>query len=191
MMKQVFGAGLLLTAVAAVSIAGAAAPGEAQERGSRHGSEARTERGANGRLNRLIQERLRADGPFFNAEERAVIEQACGYAPGSWDGFEANISDGAFTCSNGRRVDTPQVQAVIEAAGPRIGARVDRVMASADVQEAIGEVAERAQAAALASIDVAEIGRRAAAEARVEVRRAMEEMERDLADKRRERRQAR
>ena len=194
MMKRVFGTGLLLSAVAAVSLV-PASPGEAQERAPRHersgADQGDGERGANGRLNGLIHERLRADGPFFNAEERAVIERACGYGAGSWDGFEANMSDGVFTCSNGRRVDSPEVRAVMASAGPRIGARVSRIMDSPEVQQAIGEVAERAQAAALASIDAADIGRRAAAQARVEVRRAMAEMEREMDEARRERRRAR
>jgi hypothetical protein len=185
MMKRVFGTGLLLCAVTAVSLAVAAAPGEAQERA--RGEESVAE----GRLERLIHDGLREGGPFFTPQERAVIERACGYAPGSWDGFQANMSDGVFHCSNGRRVDSPEVRAVMAAAGPRIGARVSRTMDSAEVQAAIRQLAVQAQAAALASIDAAEIGRRAAAEAQVEVRRAMEEMERDLAETRRERRRAR
>jgi hypothetical protein len=78
-----------------------------------------------------------------------VIERKCGYAPGAWDGFEANLSDGSFTCRDGRRVDDPEMRAVLRAAAPRIEARVEAVMARADVAAAIARVAEVAAARAL------------------------------------------
>jgi hypothetical protein len=135
------------------------------------------------RLGELIERGIRAEGPFFTPEERAVIERACGY--------EANMQNGVFVCTNGRRVDSPEVRAVMEAAGPRIGERVRRTMTSDEVQGAIREVAAEAQAEALRGIDAAEIGRQAAARAEAEVERAMAEVERDLADMRRERRRSR
>ena len=106
-------------------------------------------------LGDLIRQRLRAEGPFFNAEERAVIEQACGYAPGEWDGFELNLSNQVLRCTNGRRVDSPEVRRVIRAAEPRIEARVDRIMESADVRQAISRVTERATARAMRAMDAA------------------------------------
>lgn len=105
--------------------------------------------GGDAELSRMINEELRAEGPFFTAPERAVIERKCGYAPGSWDGFEANMSNGVFHCTNGRKLNDPEVRAVMAAAGPRIKARVEAVMSRSEVVEAIERVAERAEAAAL------------------------------------------
>lgn len=106
-------------------------------------------------LGEMIEGRLRAEGPFFTPAERAVIERACGYAEGEWDGFQINISDDVLTCTNGRRADGPEVRAVLAAAEPRIEARVERVMASADVTEAIDRIAEAASAEALREVDLA------------------------------------
>lgn len=112
-------------------------------------------------LGDMITSRLRAGGPFFTAEERAVIDRACGYAPGEWDGFQFNTSNGVLRCINGRRVDDPEVRRVIRAASPRIEARVERVMESAEVQAAIARVTERATARAMRALAAA---RRAAAD---------------------------
>jgi hypothetical protein len=104
-------------------------------------------------LGDLVSARLRADGPFFTTEERAVIDRACGYAPGEWDGFEFNMGDGALRCTNGRRVDSAEVRRVLRAAEPRIRARVDRVMASAEVRQAIARATERATARAMRAVE--------------------------------------
>jgi hypothetical protein len=104
-------------------------------------------------LGDLIDQRLRADGPFFTPEERAVIDQACGYAPGEWDGFSMNTNDGELRCANGRRADSPQVRRVLRAAEPRIEARVERVMESAEVRNAIGRITERATSRAMREIE--------------------------------------
>ena len=101
------------------------------------------------RLGETIEQRLRADGPWFTAEERSVIERACGYPAGSWDGFSVSMSDDELRCSNGRRVSTPEVMAVMDAARPRIEARVERVMESAEVRGAIAAVSSEATAEAL------------------------------------------
>jgi hypothetical protein len=106
-------------------------------------------------LGNLVTSRLRADGPFFTPEERAVIDHECGYAPGEWDGFELNTSNGILRCTNGRRVDSPEVSRVIRAAEPRIEARVERVMASAEVRQAIARVTDRATARAMRAVDAA------------------------------------
>ncbi|MFL6846623.1 MAG: hypothetical protein ACJ8ER_17290 [Allosphingosinicella sp.] len=93
-------------------------------------------------LSALINRELRSGGSWFTPAEQAVIERKCGYKPGEWDGFEANLSSGAFTCSNGRVVrDDPEMQAVLKAAEPRIRARVDVVMKRAEVTAAIARVA--------------------------------------------------
>jgi len=179
-----FGAGFAALAAGAAALLTMGAPAAATP-----------ETEANGRLNTLIQQSIREGGPFFTAEERAVIERECGYAPGSWDGFEANMSDGVFHCTNGRRVDSAEMRAVMEAAGPRIGARVSRAMARPEVTEAISRVAAEASEAALRNIDVeaiareaalavdyGEIGREAAREAQeavAEAMRALEETQRE------------
>lgn len=110
---------------------------------------------AGDRLGAMIEQRLRAEGPFFTPEERAVIERACGYAPGAWDGFEVSISDDELTCTNGRRAGGAEVRAVLRAAEPRIEARVERVMASPEVTAAIARVAEEASAEAVRAVELA------------------------------------
>lgn len=75
-------------------------------------------------LSTLIDRNLRAGGSWFTPAERAVIERKCGYAPGEWDGFEADLSDGSFVCRGGRKVDDPEMRALLRAAAPRIEARV-------------------------------------------------------------------
>jgi hypothetical protein len=104
-------------------------------------------------LSTLIDRNLRSGGSWFTPEERAVIERKCGYAPGAWDGFEANMSSGTFTCRDGRVVDDPEVRAVLRTAAPRIEARVEAVMARADVTAAIARVAETAAAEALREVE--------------------------------------
>ena len=97
-----------------------------------------------GDLGALITQALREGGSFFTAEEQAAINRACGYAPGTWDGFELNMHDGVLHCTNGRDVDDPQVRRVMREATPRIGRRVGEVMARPDVREAIDRVAAEA-----------------------------------------------
>lgn len=104
-------------------------------------------------LGEMVTARLRAEGPFFTGEERAVIENACGYAPGEWDGFEFNTHNGILRCTNGRRVDSPEVRRVIRAAEPRIEARVERVMESAEVRQAIAQITERATSRAMREVE--------------------------------------
>jgi hypothetical protein len=95
-------------------------------------------------LSQLINRELRAGGPFFTPAERALVERKCGYAAGQWDGFEANISNGVFHCRNGRRVDDPEMRAMLHAASPRISRRVREVMARPAVNAAIDRVARQA-----------------------------------------------
>jgi ribosomal protein L12E/L44/L45/RPP1/RPP2 len=186
--RSLFGAaGAAAVAIAAaIALASGAASAQAQE----------TERGASAdaehRLDERIQAALREGGPFFNAEERAVIERACGYPAGSWDGFQANMSNGVFNCTNGRSADSREVRAVMRAAGPRIGRRVSETMERTEIREAIEAVAREAAATALASIDHAEIAREATQAAETATREAMEEarveIERATEDVRRRRR---
>lgn len=104
-------------------------------------------------LGDLIDQRLRAEGPFLTPGEQAVIERACGYAPGAWDGYSLNMWGGALRCENGRRVDSPEVRRVVAAAEPRIEARVERIMASAEVRQAVARVTERATARAMQEVE--------------------------------------
>jgi hypothetical protein len=106
-------------------------------------------------LGRTIEARLRADGPFFTPEERAVIERACGYAPGEWDGFDINMHDRTLICTNGRRADSAEVRAVMTAAEPRIEARVNRIMESAEVRDAISRITSEATAEAMREVNLA------------------------------------
>jgi len=105
-------------------------------------------------LGEEINRQLRADGPWFTPEEQAVIDRACGYAPGEWDGFELNMRDDTLVCTNGRRADGAEVRRVLRAAEPRIEARVERVMASAEVQGRIARITERATAAAMRAVEL-------------------------------------
>lgn len=104
-------------------------------------------------LSALINRELHAGGSWFTPAERAVIERRCGYEPGEWDGFEVEVSGGVLTCRDGRRVDDPEVRAVVAAAAPRIEARARAVMARADVAAAIARVAEVAAARALREVE--------------------------------------
>ncbi|HEY0112054.1 MAG TPA: hypothetical protein VGB59_02760 [Allosphingosinicella sp.] len=168
-------------AVAGLGLAVSAVPAVAAE------APAPRAREAGDRLGETIERAIRADGPFFNAEERAVIERKCGYAPGSFDGYEANITNGAFRCKDGKRVDDAEMRALLAAAEPRIERRVEAVMESEEVKTAIARVAEDAERQALAAIDHAKIAEQAAREAEVAVSKAMEEMRRSLEESRRKR----
>ena len=130
-------AGLAVAAALAAALALSVQPAHAAEQA------------AETRLERLIHESLRAGGPLFTAEERAAIERKCGYAPGSWDGFDANIANGVFHCDNGRRLDDRESRALIAAAAPRIERRVSAVMRRPEITAAISEVARAAAEQAL------------------------------------------
>ena len=130
---------------------------------------------AGNRLGTVISQAIRAEGPFFTPSEQAVVVRKCGYAPGELDGYDVNISDHGLRCKNGRRVDDPEMRALLRTAQPRIGRRVSAAMARPDVQAAIREVSEDASRRALASIDHAKIAREAARAAR----EAMEQTRRD------------
>lgn len=103
-------------------------------------------------LSQVINRELRAGGPFFTTDERALIERKCGYASGRADSFQANISNGVFTCSDGRRVDDPEMRAMLRTAQPRIARRVSAIMASPAINAAINRVASEATESALRQI---------------------------------------
>ena len=127
-------------ALAIIAAAALAAPATAHETDS-HRS-----------IGALVQQHLRAGGPFFTGADRALIERACGYAPGEWDGFALRHSDDVLICTNGRRVDDPEVRAATDRAAPRIARRVRTVMAREDVRPAIDRVAARATQRAMRAL---------------------------------------
>jgi hypothetical protein len=103
-------------------------------------------RAAAARLDELIDRAIDRGGPFFTPKERDVIERACGYGPGTWNGSQVNMVRDVFHCTNGRRVSSPEVRAVMAAASPRIDAYVDAVMEQPEIVAAIERVAREAVA---------------------------------------------
>jgi hypothetical protein len=147
--------------------------------------EASGTRAAGERLGVAIERALKAEGPFFTAEERAVVERKCGYAAGSWDGFEINIRDGALVCRDGRRVDDAEMRALLAVAEPRIEARVGAAMEREDVRGAIAAVAEEAGREAERAVAASRAGVEASLEAGEATRRAMAETRRAMREGRR------
>ena len=152
--------------------------------GERTGADA-----AGDRLGARIEAAIKAEGPFFDAGERAVIERKCGYPAGSFDGYEVNVQDGAFVCRGGKRVEDAEMRALLDAAEPRIERRVEAVMDSAEVQEAIRAVAHDAERQALAAIDHVAVARQAAREGEKAARAASREVEQALRQAERDSRQ--
>ena len=104
-------------------------------------------------LSTLIDRELRSGGSWFTPAEQSVIVRTCGYRPGEWDGFEAQMTGDGFHCANGRVVDDEEMRALIRAAEPRIEARVGRVMARPEVKAAISRVAVAATAEAMREVE--------------------------------------
>lgn len=104
---------------------------------------------AEAKLEQVIDRAIHADGPFLTASERALIERKCGYPAGSWDGQNFSMNNGVLICSNGRKVDDPEVRAMMDAAAPRIQKRVQQAMARTEVVAAIEAVSREAAAEAL------------------------------------------
>jgi hypothetical protein len=161
-----------------VILAGVLGLGAAAVGGASEPSRAHPGRDAGERLGARIEGAIKAEGPFFTAEERAVIERKCGYPAGSFDGFEVNINNGVLVCRGGKRVDDAEMRALLAVAEPRIERRVSAVMESAEVQGAIRAVADEATREALAAIDHGRIAREAAAAAREAARDARVEARR-------------
>ena len=100
-------------------------------------------RGGHGGLNQAIHKAMDAEGPFLTPEEQALIERKCGYARGSSDGKSLTMSNGVLHCSNGRKVDDPEVRAMMAVVGPRIEKRVKAMMERPEIKEAIAMVARK------------------------------------------------
>lgn len=107
---------------------------------------------AHSRLQAEIQRAIHADGPMLLASERALVERKCGYAPGSWNGENFSMTNGILICSNGRRVDDPEVRSMMAVAGRRISRRVNAAMSRPEIRAAIDAVAEEAQSEALTGL---------------------------------------
>ena len=103
-------------------------------------------------LGTVISDAIHEGGSFFTASERALIERKCGYRPGEWDGLSISINNGVLTCGNGRKVDDPEVRAMLKVVTPRISARVAKAMAKPEVQEAIRQVASESAQRALQNL---------------------------------------
>ena len=129
---------LLVTAAVALIMAGIAAVPAAADTARGRAAEAR--------LDQLMDKAIDEGGPFFTPKERAVIERACGYAPGTWNGFQVNMIGNVFHCTNGRRVSSPEVRAVMAAASPRIDAHIDAVMERPEIVAAMEQVGREAEA---------------------------------------------
>jgi len=107
---------------------------------------------AESRLDRTIDAAMEADGPWLLPAEQALITRKCGYAPGSRDGESVTMNDGVLICANGRRVDDPEVRAMMRVAGPRIARRVHAAMASPAVKNALSLVVDGAVERALENL---------------------------------------
>ena len=150
-------------AVLAVAGCGVAAAGE-RSKGEAAGD----------RLGATIERAIKGEGPFFTAEERRVVEAKCGYAPGSWDGYEANVTNGAFVCRDGKRVDDAEMRALLAVAEPRIERRVKAAVENPEVKAAIAAVAEEAEREALKAVAASRQAAEAAKRAIEASRRARE-----------------
>lgn len=107
---------------------------------------------AQARLGRAVDAAMEALQPFFTRAERSLIERKCGYAAGSWDGRSISVNNGVLTCSNGRRVEDPEVRAMVDAADARISRQVLAAMESPAVRAAISAVAEEGRQVAMAAL---------------------------------------
>ena len=105
------------------------------------------------RLDQAIEQAIHAEGPFLTAEEQALIQRKCGYAPGSAESESLNMSDGVLHCSNGRKVDDPEVRAMVAVVRPRIQARVRGIMSRPEIKEAIASVSREEVQKALRGLE--------------------------------------
>ena len=113
---------------------------------------AQDEAAADARLDRAIDQGMEAEGPWLLPAEQALITRKCGYAPGSRDGESISMNNGVLICANGRRVDDPEVRAMMRVAGPRISRRVNAVMQSPAVKNALALIVDGAVERALAEV---------------------------------------
>ena len=88
---------------------------------------------------------LDAQGPILTPDEEAMIEAKCGYGPREWNGRNIRMEEnGVLVCSNGRRVDDPEVRALAGRIEQRVETRVRTVMNDPEVRAAMsGEIQAR------------------------------------------------
>ena len=103
-------------------------------------------------LGTVINRAIHEGGPFFTPSEQAVINRKCGHAPGEWNGRNFSVNNGIFECPNGKKVDDPEMRALLRVAQPRISARISAAMARPEVQAAIRQTANEAARRALANL---------------------------------------
>jgi len=106
-------------------------------------------------VGRVVAEAIEREGPMITDAERATIRAKCG---GGEEGDSITSRDGVLICKNGRRVDDPEVRAIVARVGDRAAAHVASVMARPQVRQALSGEALRAARAALRDAS-REIGR--------------------------------
>lgn len=104
------------------------------------------------RLSQTIHNAMEAEGDWLLPAERTMIDRKCGYSGADARRDSVTMTNGVLICSNGRRVDDPEVRAMMEAAGHRISRRVQAVMDSPAVRDAIAAISDRAVREALDSL---------------------------------------
>lgn len=104
------------------------------------------------RLSRTIDAAMAAEGGWLLPAERALIDRKCGHVGADVGRDSVTMTNGVLICANGRRVDDPEVRAMMEAAGQRISRRVQAVMDSPAVRDAIAAISDRAVREALDSL---------------------------------------
>ena len=73
---------------------------------------------------------------IFTDGERAVVAARCGYGA-EWNGRNVVMNDGVLICSNGRRVNDPEVRAITARVGERVRVRVREAIDQAQVARTI------------------------------------------------------
>lgn len=85
------------------------------------------------------------DEPLLLPDEIALIERRCGDAPDTEGGESIILSDGILICGDGRRIDDPEVRAMVAVLSPRISSRLQRLSAlsalsNGSLERALGAV---------------------------------------------------
>lgn len=80
--------------------------------------------------------------PLITPEERALIRRKCGNGRAGNDSII--INDGVLHCADGRRIDDPEVRAMMAVAGPRIRRSVEALVSKIDM-DAIDEAVAQAK----------------------------------------------
>ena len=81
---------------------------------------------------RMVRSTVESRGSIFTDSERATIAARCGYGA-EWNGRNVVMNDGVLICSDGRRVDDPEVRAITTRVSERVTLRVREALDSAGV----------------------------------------------------------